>query len=180
MSKPTDGRSVPPRAPGEVVSDAATVNARKSVKIRESITISRPRAEVYAIWRDFARLPSYIEDLEIVTVSGNRSHWRMKLPVGTHSEWDAEIVNDVPGEIVAWKTVGASDLAHAGSINLRDVPGGTEMRVEIDYEPPGGKLSELVTRFAGLFGQSPDAKVRADLEHFKERVEEESPEAVKD
>src|SRR4051812_2429948 len=50
---------VPPRAKGEIVSDAATVNARESVKIKESITINRPRAEVYGVWRDFQSLPQY-------------------------------------------------------------------------------------------------------------------------
>src|SRR5207237_939274 len=140
-----DGQTYPPRAPGEIVSNAATVDARAALKIRETIAINRPRAELYAIWRDFGGLPAYLQDIESVTVENERrSHWVARLPAGRHVEWDSEIVNDIPNEILAWKTIGNSSIAHAGAINFRDTPNGTEMRVEIDYEPPGGKVGAFL------------------------------------
>jgi uncharacterized membrane protein len=181
MRRTTDGPTFPPRAPGEIVSNAATVDARAALKIRETIAINRPRTELYAIWRDFSHLPEYFPDIESVTVQNGRdSHWVARLPGGGHVEWDAEIVNDIPNEIVAWKTVRDSAIPHAGAVNFRDSSSGTEMRVEIDYEPPGGKVGALVARFANLFGQSPEAKIRRDLRRFKEQVERDSTEAVRD
>lgn len=181
MSRTPDGQTFPPRAHGEIVGNAATVDARAAIQIKETIAIKRPKAELYAIWRDFSRLPAYLSDVESVTVHNDRqSHWVARVPGGGHIEWDAEIVNDVPNEIVAWKTVRDSVVPHAGAVNFRDSSSGTEMRVEIDYEPPGGMVGVLVAHFASLFGQSPEDKVREDLRRFKEHVERDSPQAVRD
>jgi len=168
-----DGHSYPTRQP-RLTGDAATVNARKAVKIERSVTINRPRNELYATWRDFESLPRYIADLESVTDLGDgRSRWVARVPGGKRVEWTAEIVTDRENEVVSWKTVGDSNVAHAGSVLFRDAPGGrgTEMKIEVDYEPPGGPVGALTARFTGLFGQSPDAKVREDLRRFKMQME---------
>jgi uncharacterized membrane protein len=101
--------NIPPRAPGEVVGAAATVNARQAVKAKHIVTVDRPRRNAY----DVAR------------------RWVSNLP-------DVELVSDTPGEVIAWKTRRDSRVAHAGSVNVHDRPDrGTEVRIEIDYEPPG-------------------------------------------
>jgi len=175
-SHPDHGR-IEPRAPGEIVSDAATVDARKAIKIEQRIMVGRPREEVFRIWRNFEQLPKYVDDIESVTALGDgRSHWVARVPGGNHVEWDSEMVNEIPGELVAWKTVGNPDVAHAGSVHFRDLTGGaTEVRVVVDYEPPGGRLGGLVRAFTRLFGQSPEQKIKADLETFKKRVESRNP-----
>ena len=117
------------REPGELVSKAATVDARKAIKIEERIKVNRPAAQLYAIWRTFEDLPDYVAELDSVTsVTTDRSHWIAELPGGRHIEWDAEIVNDIPNELIAWKTVGNPDVAHAGSIHFRDADGGRWFR----------------------------------------------------
>jgi uncharacterized membrane protein len=170
-----DGDAHPPqRARGELVSDAATVDARRSVKIERSVTINRPRMELYAIWRDFDRLPEFIPDLESVATLGNgRSHWVANAPGGKRIEWDAEIVNDIPGELIAWKTVGDPDVAHAGSVHFTGAPGGrgTELRIVLDYEPSVGRLATIIPAPARFLGRVPDAKIRDGLRQFKMRVE---------
>jgi uncharacterized membrane protein len=174
MSTATGGTRIEPRAPGEIVSDAATVDARKAIKIERSITIARPRAELFAIWRNFDRLPEFIPDLEsVTTLGGGRSHWVARVPGGKRVEWDSEVINELPGELIAWKTVGEPDVAHAGSVHFTDSPGGrgTEMRIVLDYEPPGGKLGALLAAFTRLFGQAPDSKIQEDLRRFKMTVE---------
>jgi uncharacterized membrane protein len=168
-----DGHAYPVRRP-RLASAAATVNAREAVRIERSVTINRPRSELYGVWRDFTSLPRYIADLESVTDLGNgRSRWVAVLPGGKHVEWTAEIVTQRENEIVSWKTVDDSDVAHAGSVIFRDAPAGrgTEMKIEVDYEPPGGPIGALTARFMGIFGQSPDAKVREDLRRFKMQME---------
>jgi uncharacterized membrane protein len=97
-----------------------------------------------------------------------RSHWTAKAPAGS-VEWEAEIVNDVPDEIIAWKSVGDPDVANAGAVNFSDAPGGdTIVKVTLDYEPPGGRVGALVARFSG---EDPDRQVREDLRKFKQLME---------
>ena len=158
----------------DLTSAAATVDARRSIKIERSVTIDRPRETLYAIWHNFERIPDYVADIESVRVLGDgRSHWVACAPGGKRIEWDAELVNDLPNELIAWKTVGNPDIAHAGSVHFSEASGGsgTQMRVVIDYEPPGGRLGMLVAKFTRLFGKEPDSKIRDDLQRFKMKVE---------
>ena len=152
---------------GGVASPAATVNARRAIKIERAVTILRPAEELYRFWRSFENLPRFMQHLESVsTTDANHSHWVANFPGGKAVEWDAEIVNDVPNELIAWKTVGNPDISHAGSVHFREAPEhrGTELRVVLDYEPPGAHLFAQIAR---LFGHAPDALVREELRRFK-------------
>ncbi|MDB4887399.1 MAG: cyclase/dehydrase [Gemmatimonadetes bacterium] len=149
---------------------AATVNARRAIKVEHAVTIDAPRATLYAFWRDFRNLPRFMDHLVSVTVGANgRSHWVAKAPAGQTAEWDAELVNDVPDAIIAWKSVGHPDVANAGAVNFSDAPGGgTVVRVTLDYEPPGGRVGAMIARF---FGENPDQQVADDLQKFKRLME---------
>lgn len=154
-----------------LTSGAATVNARKAIKVERAVTIDVPRKVLFAFWRDFANLPRFMEHLEAVTViSPTRSHWTAKAPAGKTVEWDAKIVNEVSDTIIAWKSVGEADVANAGAVNFSDAAGGrgTIVKVTLDYEPPAGKFGNLVAR---LFGEDPDRQVREDLRKFKQLME---------
>jgi len=155
----------------DVTSRAATVNARKAVKVERSVTIDKPREELFAFWRNFENLPRFMEHLVSVRVdSPMRSHWEAKAPAGRTVEWDAEIVNEVPNEIIAWKSVGEPDVPNAGSVNFSDAPGGrgTIVRVTLDYEPPAGKIGAMLSHF---FSEEPDHQIREDLRKFKQLME---------
>lgn len=158
------------RADGALASDAATVNARHAIKVERTVTVARPRNELYDFWRHFGNLPRFMRHLESVTVQADgRSHW-VATAAARGFEWDAVLVNDVPNELIAWKTVADPDVAHAGSVHFRDAgPGrGTEVRVVLDYEPPAGAMIAAIAR---LFGQAPDALVREELRRFKQLME---------
>jgi uncharacterized membrane protein len=154
-----------------VTSPAATVNARKAIKVERTVIINCPRAELYEVWRNFERLPSLIPNLESVTKTGDgRWHWVARGPRRERIEWDIELVNDIPNELVAWKTIGNPDIAHAGSVHFRDAAGGrgTEMRIVFDYEPPGGPIGKL------------GVMLRDDLRRFKTTMESgEFPAAIR-
>jgi len=154
----------------DVTGRSATVNARKAIKVEQSVTIARPRAELFAFWRDFANLPRFMDHLVSVRVeSATRSHWTAKAPAGQTVEWDAEIVNEVTDSIIAWKSVGDPDIANAGSVNFSDAPGGgTVVRVTLDYEPPAGKLGAMLSH---LFSEEPDHQIRDDLRQLKQLFE---------
>ena len=155
----------------DVTSRAATVNARKAVKVERSVTIAKSREELYAFWRNFENLPRFMEHLVAVRVdSPTRSHWTAKAPAGRTVEWEAEIVNEVPDEVIAWKSVGEPDVPNAGSVNFADAPGGrgTIVRVILDYEPPAGRIGALLSHF---FSEEPDHQIREDLRKLKQLME---------
>jgi uncharacterized membrane protein len=154
----------------DVTSRAATVNARKAIKVERSIHIARPAEDLYRVWRNFSNLPRFMPHLESVqSIDKMHSHWVARLPGGKQVEWDSEIVNDVQNGLVAWKTVGDPDIAHAGSVHFTPVAdGGTEVRIVFDYEPP---FAKVIGSIASHLGLTPDAIVEGDLKRFKTYVE---------
>jgi uncharacterized membrane protein len=101
--------------------------------------------------------------------SGN-SHWVAQGPAGTTITWDAEIVTDNPGECIAWKSLNGAAVQHAGSVRFQPAPGGrgTEVHVELAYDPPAGALGVAVAK---LLGEEPDLQIREDLRRFKQSME---------
>lgn len=153
----------------DLASPAATVDARNAIKVERSVTICAPRETLYAFWRDFTNHPRFMKYVESVQILDDRhSHWTMVMPGGRRVEWESEIVNDVPNELIAWKTVGDSDVAHAGSVHFDEVPGGTRVTWVMDYEPPGGRTGHLMSK---LLGVSPEQLVDGDLQRFKQLME---------
>jgi uncharacterized membrane protein len=151
---------------------AAVLDASLGRKIERAVTVyGRSRDELYAFWRDFTNLPRIMEHLESVEVlDDRRSRWTVKGPAGRSVHWDAVIHNEIPGELIAWKSAEDADVPNAGSVHFTDAPGGrgTEVRVVIEYDPPAGKLGVAVAR---LFGEEPGVQVREDLRRFKQLVE---------
>jgi len=153
----------------EPVSPVASVGRGQGVKVERAITIDRPAHELYAFWRDFENLPRFMEHLESVTViDATRSHWIARAPVGQRVEWDAEIHNEIPDELIAWRSLPGSEIANAGSVHFTPAGGGTEVRVVLSYEPPAGRLGDAVARF---FGEAPAQQVQDDLRRFKQVME---------
>jgi uncharacterized membrane protein len=150
---------------------AAVLDASRARKVERAVTIDRPREELYRFWRDFTNLPRVMKHLESVTlVSATRSHWKARAPAGQSVEWDAEIHNEVPNELIAWRSVDDASVPNAGSVHFRDVRGGrsTEVKVVLEYEPPAGRLGAAMAK---LLGEEPDAQVREDLRRFKQMME---------
>ena len=138
---------------------------------RSAITINASPDDVYARWRDFERLPSFMYHLESVRVTDERhSHWVAKAPAGTTVEWDAEIVEDVPGKRIAWRSEEGASADNSGSVQFAPAPSGkgTEVRVELRYAPPGGAIGKVVAK---LFGEEPNQQLADDLRRFKQLIE---------
>ncbi|MFO0887815.1 MAG: SRPBCC family protein [Isosphaeraceae bacterium] len=148
-----------------------SVKAQHGVRIEESVTVYRPREELYRFWRNFANLPRIMHYLKTVQdLPGGKTHWVAKGPLDVPVEWDAEIVMDRPDEMISWRSVGESAIDTAGSVHFHPTPDGrgTEVRVNLKYDPPAGKLGHAV---AALFGRSPDQEIREDLRRFKGLME---------
>ncbi|HSU68204.1 MAG TPA: SRPBCC family protein [Tepidisphaeraceae bacterium] len=143
----------------------------KSIHVEHVVTINKPAAELYRFWRDFSNLPRIMNHLESVTVrDATRSHWVAKAPAGNRVEWDAEIINDEPDRLIAWRSLGNATVDNAGSVRFIEAPGGrgTEVRVVLDYIPPAGQVGRLVAK---LFGEEPKQQISEDLRRFKQVME---------
>jgi uncharacterized membrane protein len=138
------------------------------VKIERAVSVEEPVEKVYRFWRDFRNLPLIMANLESVSVlSPTRTHWVARGPAGTKVEWDAEIINDKPNELIAWRADGAL-VEHAGSVHFEPRPdGSTLVRVSLQYDPPGGELTHMITT---LFGEDPGSRIEADLTRLKEAM----------
>jgi uncharacterized membrane protein len=102
--------------------------------------VEAPVAQVYAYWRDFSNFPAFMPDVEEVSVTGPRtSHWKVTGPLGRSVEWDAEIVEDVPNQRIAWRSVGEADVDNAGAVRFDDRGGRTNIEVSLGYNPPRGQ-----------------------------------------
>ena len=142
----------------------------KDVHVEKAIAIDKTPEELFSFWRQFENLPRFMNNLESVTCSGlNRSHWIAKGPGGKNVEWDAEIYNEKPNEMIAWRSLEGADIVNAGSVRFTPIGvRGTEVRVVLNYNLPGGKISAL---FAKLFGSEPGQMIADDLRRLKQILE---------
>lgn len=143
----------------------------RGVHVREAVRLEVPVAEAYRYWRRLENLPQFMSHLHRVTEAADgRSHWVAAGPAGLSVEWDAEIVNDIEDQLLAWRSLPGSDVATAGSVRFDATRGGrgTQVTIHLQYAPPGGKAGALI---ASLFGREPSQTIREDLRHFKQLVE---------
>jgi|SRR5688572_18705163 len=141
----------------------------RGVKIEHSVLINKSPDELYRYWRQFENLPRFMDHLASVKTEGDkRSHWVVKTIGNAEISWDAEIVNDLPNELIAWRTVENSDVDHAGSVRFEGTERGTTVKVTMEYRPPAGKVG---VGLAKLFGQEPRQMIESDLRRFKQLME---------
>ncbi len=139
--------------------------------VGRTVTVNRPREEVYAFWRDFRNLARFMEHIDSVSPGeGHSSHWVVKAPAGQTVEWDATLTEEEPGRTLAWRSAEGADIKNTGRIEFRDGPPGrgTEVTATIVYDPPGGEIGKLVAK---LFQEEPKIQTRRDLRRFKMMME---------
>ena len=143
----------------------------RGVHVTERITIEKPRAELYEFWRNFENLPKFMSNLKAVEVIDQRnSHWVTTAPGDYTMEWDAAILDDVPNELIAWRSLEGADVDTAGSVRFLEAGDGrTEVVVTMEYIPPLGRLGHALSK---LWGKSADQQIRGDLGRFKQIMEE--------
>ncbi len=108
--------------------------------------------------------------LAVEVVDERRSRWTAAGPAGVGAEWDAEIVEDRPHQLIAWRSIGEAAVDNRGSVMFAPAAGGmaTEVVVELRYAPPGGRLGRVVSK---LMGDDPARQVRSDLRTLKRLLE---------
>ena len=143
---------------------------RTDHRIEKTIVINRPPEELFQFWRNLENLPEFMDQVQSVTMTDDfHSHWVVKGPAGQELEWDAEIVNEHPGEMISWQTMPGADVQSAGSVRFTAADGGgTSLRVVLEFRPPGGALGVGISR---LLGNDPASQLDQDLNRLKQIME---------
>ncbi|MGI9105171.1 MAG: SRPBCC family protein [Pyrinomonadaceae bacterium] len=158
-------------APNASDNPFVSVRGGHGVKVEKSVTINKSPEELYQFWLNFENLPSFMNHLEEVRVTGDgRSHWVAKGPAGMSVEWDAESYNMRENEFIAWRSLEGSQVDNAGSVHFTPAPGGrgTQVRVVLKYDPPAGVLGSWIAK---AFGEAPEQQIDEDLRRFKQLME---------
>jgi uncharacterized membrane protein len=155
----------------ETVSEA--VGASQNIKVEKSVSIfNKSPEELYQFWHNFENLPSFMKHLKSVTViDEKRSHWVANALANTTVEWDAEIVIDDPDKkLIAWNSLADAEIDNSGFVRFQAAPPGrgTEVKVVLEYNPPGGVVGAA---FAKLFGEEPEQQLGDDLRRLKQLME---------
>jgi uncharacterized membrane protein len=145
--------------------------ALASAPVRRSITIARPAAAIFRMWRDFSHLSDFFPHVDFVDVIDEQtSRWRVRGATGDVLEWETVIVEERPDELLRWKSVDRASVATSGVLQLVPAPGGrgTEVHLEVQYHPPGGAVGRII---ASLWSESPEQELDAALRRLKQRLE---------
>jgi len=141
------------------------------IRLEKVVTINRSPQQVYDFWRDLENLPRFMNHISSVQVRGPVvSHWKAVGPAGVSLEWDAEIVQDVPGQLIAWQSIGETDVPNEGTVRFDEAPGnrGTEVSVVISYTPPMGAVGKAAARFLNTVNS---VQLEQDLKRLKQILE---------
>ncbi len=145
----------------------------RGIRVQRSITVNKPREEIFSTWRNFENLPHFMDHLLSVRVDkGNTklSQWVAKSPFGGVIEWDSEITDERENEYLAWQSLSGAIVESMGVVQFSDAMGGrgTVIRVLMQYNPPAGSMGAAVAK---LLGEEPGQQVRNDLYRFKQMME---------
>lgn len=137
--------------------------------VSKYVRIAAPPQQVYDLWRDPTHFPDFMPDVQEVTAQGDSWHWKVDSIAGTSVEWDSEVVEDLPGQRLAWKSVGG-DVENSGAVRFDDRDGQTGLEFAMEFDPPAGVAGEVLAK---LF-KDPEDQLQRSLDAFKELVEKQA------
>ena len=120
--------------------------ARRRVRLRTTIEVARPVAEVFAFCKDFENFPRVIGSLRRVTdFQDGRSHWEAYSTSGHLLEWDAVVTKYVPNSVIGWASTPSSPVDMTGLIRFAAGPNdSTRLTIELTSAPRDGGLGEAL------------------------------------
>lgn len=155
---------------GDALAESTTPGEQGNSLVARAVTINRPVGEVFAYFRDFANLPTFMENVERIDIlDAKRSHWVVKAPAGKTVEWDAVVTEEAQDSVIAWTSEPGADVANSGRVEFRDAGArGTVVTTTIAYDPPAGIVGKLIAK---MFQREPAIQARRDLRRFKQLME---------
>jgi uncharacterized membrane protein len=142
-----------------------------SIRVCKSVFVNKSPQECYDFWHNFENFPSFMRHVKSVSISENgRSQWVAKGPGGSRVAWEAETLEDVPNEMIVWRSIPGSLVSNRGSVKFEAAPGGrgTFVIVDLEYAPPAGMLGVGIAK---LFREEPEMQLNDDLRRFKQIME---------
>jgi uncharacterized membrane protein len=132
--------------------------------IEKSIEVECPLRTVYNQWTQFEEFPRFMQGVKKVTqLDDQRLHWEAEIG-GKNKEWDARITDQVPDQVIAWKSEGGE--YNTGAVNFRAISQNrTHINLQLTYDPEG-----IVEKTGDALGVV-SSRVEGDLERFKEFIE---------
>jgi len=133
-------------------------------RIIEEIDVAVPTRVAYDQWTQFESFPRFMAGVDrVVQVDARTLEWTATI-AGVVKHWRAEIVDQQPDEVVAWRSI---EGAHNdGAVHFEALgPDRTRVSLTLDVEPEG-----LVEKAADALGVV-ERRVRGDLLRFKEFIE---------
>jgi uncharacterized membrane protein len=171
-SDPRDDAPLSTSKRSDAVADATRelTDGKGSSIVARAVTINRPIGELFAYFRDFANLPTFMENVErIDVIDQRRSHWVVKGPAGKSYEWTSAITDEAQDSFIAWASEDGADVPNSGRVDFRDAGArGTVVTATILYDPPGGAIGKFIAK---MFQREPAIQARRDLRRFKQLME---------
>lgn len=155
---------------GDAAAAVDVPDSQGETVIGRAVTINRPVDEVFAYFRDFSNLPSFMENVVAVdVVDMKRSHWTVRAPADRTVEWDARITDEAQDQFIAWTSEPGADVANSGRVEFRNAGArGTIVTATILYDPPAGIIGKVIAK---MFQRDPAIQARRDLRRFKQLME---------
>ena len=131
-------------------------------KVEKDVHVDVPVARAYEIWSTFEAFPAFMRNIESIDQDGSKLHWVATVR-GKREEWDAEITEQTPNQVVAWRST--SGVENHGAVRFEEHEGGTHVYVTIEYhrnslEAVGDTLTHAVA-----------SEVQQNLDDFKTYAE---------
>ncbi|WP_440770308.1 SRPBCC family protein [Natronorubrum sp. DTA28] len=151
--------------------DTSSTTDRPTIK--RSVTVGKPADELETFWRDpeqLSRIVGEFADVSSTMGDGDHHHWQVSLPAGRQLEWQTRLVEEQSGERLQWETLGGAPISYEATIRFQPAPNdhGTEVTLEIRFDPPGGTLSNGAMKRLGIV---PESLAGTVLDRFKSLAE---------
>ena len=133
--------------------------------IEKSIDVHVPVRTAYNQWTQFEEFPRFMEGVrEVRQLDDRRLAWCAEVG-GKEKRWEAEITEQIPDARIAWRSRAGAE--NGGVVTFHRIDDDTtRVMLQLDYDPEG-----VVENVGDALGVA-SARVRGDLERFKEFIEQ--------
>ena len=150
-------------------SSQAAGTSATGLRIRKTLHINAPLEAVYDFWSNFENFPRAMKNVrEVTNLGAGRSRWVVAGPAGTSVQWDAQITQQVPNQLIEWTTIEPAQVRNQGQVRFRPERGGTRIDIQMTYQPPGGSPGHWLAR---MMGADPRSEINQDLMRLKTLLE---------
>ena len=135
-------------------------------EVQKSVDVDVPVSTAYNQWTQFESFPEFMDGVESITQTTDaHNHWVVKVG-GVTREFDTEIVDQTPDQVIAWRSIGGDTGGHSGRVAFEPLgASSTRVNISLGWEPEG-----LVEK-AGAALNFDQRQVDKSAEEFKRFIE---------